>query len=109
MDFSGTGGLIKMQPPTVTPRWGTWIIDWECAKDPWDAFDIWRHEMYTDYEWFEDYCESKDFDSCVIIDWYWHWGKSKVSLFYRIGLILTVSVPSAIFYHFKRLKKYLSK
>ncbi len=96
-----------MQPPTVSPRWGTWFLDWKCAKDPWEAFDIWRNEMYSDYEWFFDYCEGDDYDTCVIVDWYYRW--SKVSLAYRISLRATVFLPNSVLYYLKRLKKIFAK
>lgn len=65
--------MSKTLPVTVAPVWGGWFLAWLDSKDPFEAFDIWKREMASDYEWFEDYCESDDYDICVVIDWYYDW------------------------------------
>jgi hypothetical protein len=62
-------------PPTITPIWGTWFFKWLDEPDPWEAFFIWRSEMYGDYEWFEDWCDGDEYDVTETIDWYAAWCK----------------------------------
>ena len=86
---------LMQQPPTIAPRWGTWFLKWLDSEDPFDAFEIWRDEMYSDYEWFQDYCESDDYDICEIIDWYYRWYQRNPV--YRF--IFIVRYPTTIFFY----------
>lgn len=70
--------ISKITPPTITPIWGTWFFKWLDEADPFEAFYIWRREMYRDYEWFEDYCDGDECDITEVIDWYDKWCKQSL-------------------------------
>lgn len=80
-----------MKKSDLSPRWGTWFIDWYCCLNGWESWGIWHEEMYQDHEWYFDFWE-EEMDSLKSIDYYWEWKKSSV-------LIRVLDFPFWLWWH----------